>query len=89
MLILGEQWTMGRSLDNVIKTFFLNTKLTNNINNSTEPVCFLVHERLKPKYPEKTTDLSQVPDKLYRVHLVTSGIRFPGIPPTTKLTVAI
>jgi len=33
----------------------------------------------KPEYSEKTTDLSQVTDKLYhmfyRVHLVVSGIR--------------
>jgi hypothetical protein len=34
----------------------------------------------KPEYPEKSNDVSQVSDKmysiiLYRVHLVTSGIR--------------
>jgi hypothetical protein len=29
----------------------------------------------KPDDPEKTSDLSQVTDKLYRVHLALSGIR--------------
>ena len=29
----------------------------------------------KPEYPEKTTDLPQVTDKLYQVHLAMNGVR--------------
>ena len=29
----------------------------------------------KPKYLEKTTDLSQVTDKLYRIHLAISEVK--------------
>jgi len=29
----------------------------------------------KPEYPEKTTDLSQVTDKFYQVHLSMNGVR--------------
>ena len=29
----------------------------------------------KPEYQEKTTDLSQVNDKLYQIHLAMNGVR--------------